>query len=118
VSSPRRTLGASMLVLEALSVFFAALVAKDLSALGHGRSLILIGGLALGCLLTAGLLRWPTGYRIGSALQIVVLAVGFWVPAMFFVGAVFAALWAVALGVGAKIERERAAYVEPRSDSS
>jgi hypothetical protein len=55
--SPRRTLAAATVSLEAFVVFFAGLVAKDLSSLSTGASLAVFGGLALACLLTAGLLR-------------------------------------------------------------
>lgn len=107
--APKRTLAATMLVLEAMSVFFAALVAMRVSAdLDMGRSLAVIGGLALACLVTAGLLRWRLGYVIGSLLQVPVIATGLWVPTMYFVGGVFAVLWALALKVGGRVEREQA----------
>jgi hypothetical protein len=109
--SPRRTLAAATVSLEAFVVFFAGLVAKDLSSLSTGGALALFGGLAVACLLTAGLLRRPLGYWLGWALQVAVIATGFWVPVMFFLGALFAVLWFVALQQGARIERERAAYM-------
>ncbi len=34
---------------------------------------------------------------------------GVWVPVMYFLGAVFALLWVVALRVGGRIDREQAA---------
>jgi len=109
VRSPTRTLAASTLVFEALVVFFAGLVAKELSSLSAGVALGLAGGLALACLLTAGLLRYPVGYVVGSVLQVAVVATGFWVPVMFFLGAVFAALWFVVLRLGRRVEAEAAA---------
>ena len=107
--SPTRTLAASTLVFEALVVFFAGLVAMQLSSLSRGVALGLACGLALACLLTAGLLRHPAGYVVGSVLQVAVVGAGFWVPAMFFLGAVFAVLWFVSLRVGRRIEAETAA---------
>jgi hypothetical protein len=106
--SPKRMLAASTLTLEAFVVFFAALVAKDLSSLSVAAA---IGGgaaIAVACLLVAGLLRLRVGYLLGSVLQLVLVGTGFWVPLMFFVGALFAALWAVSLYWGARIEREQA----------
>jgi Protein of unknown function (DUF4233) len=106
--SPKRMLAASTLTLEAFVVFFAALVAKDLSSLSVPAA---IGGgaaIAVACLLVAGLLRLRVGYLLGSVLQLVLVGTGFWVPLMFFVGALFAALWAVSLYWGARIEREQA----------
>src|SRR5919202_6727927 len=109
--SPRRTLAAATVSLEAFVVFFAGLVAKDLSSLSTGRALAFFGGLAVACLLTAGVLRRPWGYAFGWVVQAAAVATGFWVPAMFFLGGLFALLWFVALQQGARIERERAEYV-------
>ena len=106
--SPRRTLAAATLVLEAFVLFFAALVAKDLSGLSTAQA---VGGgsvLALACVVTAGLLRRRAGFALGWALQAVMIATGFAVPVMFAIGAVFAALWWAGLVVGTKVERERA----------
>jgi len=108
--APRRVMAASTLTLEAFVVFFAALVAKDLTRLSTGQSLALFGGLAIACLVTAGLLRLRVGYVLGSVLQVAVIATGVLVPAMAFLGAVFAALWGAALYWGARIEREQAQY--------
>ncbi len=107
--SPTRAIAASTLVFESLVVFFAGLVAKELSSLSTGQALGLAGGLALACLLTAGLLRYPFGYAVGSALQLAVVATGFWVPAMFFLGGVFAVLWFAGLRMGRRVEAEAAA---------
>ena len=69
--SPRRTLAAATLSLEAFVVFFAGLVAKDLSSLSTPAALGLFCGLAVACLLTAGLLhasaRPPIRSRVVSA---------------------------------------------------
>ena len=108
--SPRRTLAAATVSLEAFVVFFAGLVAKNLSSLSTGAALAIFGGLAVACLLTAGVLRRPWGYGFGWLVQAAAIATGFWVPVMFFLGALFAVLWFVALQQGARIERERAEY--------
>ncbi|HEY6796003.1 MAG TPA: DUF4233 domain-containing protein [Kineosporiaceae bacterium] len=106
--SPLRTLAATMLVLEAFVLFFATLVAKDLSGIGPGPALGGGGGLALACLLAAGLARFRAGLAVGWALQLVMIGTGFVVPMMFGIGLLFTGLWAAALFVGTKIERERA----------
>jgi hypothetical protein len=108
--SPRRTLAAATLSLEAFVVFFAGLVAKDLSGLSTGAALGLFSGLAAACLLTAGLLRGPWGYALGWVVQALVVASGFRVPVMFFLGGLFVLLWWTALSQGARIEREREAH--------
>jgi hypothetical protein len=108
--APKRALAASVLGLEAFVVLFAGLVARGLTGGGGtgGTALAVCAALALACLVGAGLLRSRAGYVLGSVLQVAVLATGFWVGAMFFLGAVFGALWVAALRVGARIERERA----------
>ncbi|GAB7191417.1 hypothetical protein NUM3379_21240 [Kineococcus sp. NUM-3379] len=106
--NPKRMMAASVLVAEALVVAFAALVAMRLSPVGMQASLVGGGVLALLCLLASGMLRSPAGYVLGTVLQVLVVACGFWVPMMFGVGAVFALMWLVALRSGARIERERA----------
>jgi Protein of unknown function (DUF4233) len=107
--SVTRILAASTLSLEAFAVFFGGLVAKDLSSLSTGAALTLFSLLALACLVTAGLLRSVWGYRLGSALQVAVLATGVWVPSMFIVGAAFSLLWIAALVLGGRADQKVAA---------
>ena len=66
-------------------------------------------GLAVLGLLTAGLLRHEWAYGLGWLIQVAAIALGFVVGVMFFLGGVFALLWATAYLLGRKIERERAA---------
>ena len=111
VPPPGRTTGrlaASCLALEAFLVLFAILAAIGLSDLPDRVVWSVGGGLALTCLLVAGLVRSRVGLWLGTALQVVILATGFWVPAMFFMGAVFAAMWVWFLRLGARIDRETA----------
>lgn len=106
--SARRQFAATMLVLEACVVLFAALVAYGLRVAEPGAVWLLGGGLALSLLLAAGLLRQPGGYVVGSVLQVAVVAGGVLVPLMFVVGGIFAVLWLASLRLGARIDRERA----------
>jgi fatty acid desaturase len=110
--SLRRTLAAAVLGFEGLTVFFAALVAMTQSSLGRTTALGSGGALAVACLVAAGLLRSPVGTAFGWVLQVLIVVIGVWVPMMFFLGAVFAALWLTALRVGGRIDREKAAYAE------
>jgi MFS superfamily sulfate permease-like transporter len=111
VRSPSRVLAATVLSFEALVVIFAGLVAKDLSSATPAAALAASGALALACLLCTALLRTRVGYVLGSLLQLAVIAVGLWVPVMFFLGLVFACLWAFALVVG----RLRRPEADPRA---
>lgn len=102
-------LAATCLVLEALLVLFAVLAATGLSDLP--RSLIwgAGGALAVACLLAAGLVRRPGGLLLGTLLQVLLVATGFWVPAMFFLAPLFVALWFWFLYLGARVDGARAA---------
>jgi hypothetical protein len=103
-----RGIAAAVLVFEGLVIFFATLVALDLSDVDD-TTLWWVGGVAaLACVLAAGLLGRPGGYAVGSALQVLVVASGFVVTAMFFLGAVFAALWFFTLYLGRRVERLQA----------
>ena len=66
-------------------------------------------GLAVVCLLLAGMLRAEWAYVAGYLVQVAAIGLGFVVPVMFGLGLVFAALWTGADLLGRKIERERAA---------
>ena len=65
-------------------------------------------GLCVACLLLAGLLRWELAYAVGWLIQVAAIGLGFVVPMMFVLGAIFALLWGTAYFLGRKIERERA----------
>lgn len=106
--SAQRAMCAAMLTLQAVVLFLAGVVLIGVADLGAGAALGLGGGLAVACILAAGLLRRPWGYWLGWAIQVVSLALGFVVSMMFALGAIFAALWAGAYFLGAKVDRERA----------
>ena len=100
-----RILGATVLVMEGLTVSFGLLLAMssaDTIWLWAG------GALALLLILTAGLLKRRSGWIIGSILQIGVFAYGFVVTAMFAMGVLYAGLWIAAIVVGRKGEAARA----------
>jgi hypothetical protein len=107
-----RAIAASVLFFEALVVALAipvAITLQDVDPLVAG-----LGGalLALACLVVAGLLQRPYGYRLGWGLQGLVVATGFVVPTMFFLGGLFALLWGVGLRVGRKGEEVHARLAE------
>jgi hypothetical protein len=108
-----RGIAAAVLVFEGMVVFFATLVALDLSDVDDATLWWTGGTLAVACVLAAGLLGRPWGYLAGSALQVLVVAAGFLVPAMFVLGLVFAALWFLALHLGRKVARMQAAQPPP-----
>ena len=108
MKSARRQFASTILVLEAFVVVFAALVANGMDAAPLALIWAFGAGLGVALVVTAGLLRWPAGFVIGSVLQVAVLAIGVAVPMMLFVGGIFVLLWVVALRLGGRIDRERA----------
>lgn len=68
------------------------------------------GGLAVLCIVTAGLLRHDWAYWVGHTIQVATIATGFLVPVMFFIGLMFAALWLGAFFLGRKIAADKARW--------
>ena len=89
-------------------LFFASLVATDLSDLDDATVWWVGGGAAVACLVVTGLLRHPLAYVAGSLLQVLVIVAGLVVPVMFFLGAVFAVLWVLAIYLGRRVARLQA----------
>ena len=98
---------AAMLTLQAVVLFLVGVVSIGLTDASPATVLGIGLGLALLCLVAAGLLRGPVGYGLGWLLQVVTIASGFVVTTMFFLGVIFAALWTAAYLLGGKIDRER-----------
>jgi hypothetical protein len=103
-----RGICAAVLVFEGLVLLFATLVALDLSDVGDATLWTVGGGGAALCVVLAGLLRHRWAYPVASSLQVALVAAGFVVPVMFFLGAVFAGLWFLALHLGRRVERLQA----------
>ena len=91
---------------ESVVIFLAALVMFGLKSLPPVVALAGGWSLALVMLITVGLLRWRAGIILGSLLQLVVIGLGFVQGSMFFVGILFAAIWAFALISGTRLERK------------
>lgn len=107
--SPRRGMCAAVLALEAVVLGLTTPVMIAIADVPVGIALAVGLGLAVVCLLLAGMLRSEWAYRAGYVVQVAAVGLGFVISMMFFLGAVFAALWAGADLLGRKIERERAA---------
>ncbi|MFD4325266.1 DUF4233 domain-containing protein [Nocardioides sp. NPDC058538] len=110
--SPRRGMCAAIVSMEGLAVALAAPVMISIGGVSAGLALPLGLGFFVACILVAGMLRRPWAYWVGWALQVVAIAMGFLIPIMFLVGAIFAVLWGMADILGRKIESERAAAFE------
>jgi uncharacterized membrane protein len=66
-------------------------------------------GLALACILVAGMLRRRWAYYLGHAIQVASIALGAVTPVMIVLGVIFGALWVTAYRLGATIDRDKAA---------
>lgn len=107
--SPRRGMCSAVLFLEAIAVGLSTPVMITVAGVEASTALSVGLGLAVACLVAAGMLRSERAYLLGYAIQAAAVALGVVVTAMFFLGAVFAALWTTADLLGRRIERERAA---------
>lgn len=103
-ANPVRRLFATVLGCEAVVIALAIPVAVSVMDVDGATAGAVCGGLAVACLLLAGLLRFPWAVAAGTVLQVLIVATGFMVPAMFFLGVVFGALWATAFWMGRKAE--------------
>ncbi|MFF7738752.1 MULTISPECIES: DUF4233 domain-containing protein [unclassified Streptomyces] len=116
-----RTLCSSTLIGEFFVIGFAGLVAMkdpDLSM----TTVWTVSGVAMFlCLVLCGLVTRPGGVALGWALQIALIASGFIVPTMYFLGAIFAALWWASVHYGRKVDEAKArfaAQADSRAGSS
>ena len=89
-----RGMCAAMLTFEAILLGLSVPVMIAVEDVRPALALTLGLGLAVLCLLTAGMLSRPWGYTVGHAIQVASILLGLLVPAMFFVGGMFAMLWA------------------------
>ena len=112
-----RGMCSAMLTLEAIILALAVPVMISVEDVSKPLALISGLGLALLCVLTAGSLRRPQAYVLGHAIQAGAIALGFLVTVMFFVGAIFAALWFGAFFVGRRIEEDKARWAREAGDA-
>ena len=100
---------AAVLALEGIVVALSTPVMVVVADVPLATALLVGLGVAATCLVLAGMLRSEAAYVVGWVVQVAAIAIGVVVPLMFFLGVLFALLWATAYLLGRKIERERAA---------
>ncbi|ANJ07491.1 DUF4233 domain-containing protein [Streptomyces sp. BPPL-273] len=105
-----RTLCASTLIGEVFVIGFAGLVAMKDPDLSTGTVWTVCGIAMFLCVALCGAVTRPGGVALGWALQIALIASGFVVPAMFFLGVAFAALWWASVHYGRKIDEAKARF--------
>ena len=107
---------AAVLVFEGLVVVLRDRWWRSTSATSTTPPLWWVGGVGAGrcASLLAGLLRRRWACAAGSVLQVLIVGTGVVVPTMFFLGALFAGLWFLAIFLGRRVERlQAAAAAEP-----
>ncbi|MEU6093544.1 DUF4233 domain-containing protein [Streptomyces sp. NPDC047079] len=113
-----RTLCASTLIGEFFVIGFAGLVAMKDPHLSTA-TVWTVSGIAMALsVLLCGLITRPGGIQLGWALQIALVASGFVVPTMFFMGAIFTALWWASVHYGKKIDEAKARFAALQSNES
>ncbi|MGW0883731.1 DUF4233 domain-containing protein [Streptomyces sp. NPDC002671] len=105
-----RVLCSSTLIGEFFVIGFAGLVAMkdpDLSV----SMVWLVSGIAMVLsVLLCGMVTRPGGVALGWVLQLGLIASGFAVPTMFFLGVVFAGLWWASVHFGRKVDEAKARF--------
>ena len=102
-----RRLCGTVLVMEAVIVLLAIVPAKMMEHVSGGTAAALGGGIALLAILLAGCVGRPRmGWALyaGSALQLLVIASGVVIPAMYVLGVIFTALWFTGIWLARKVE--------------
>jgi Protein of unknown function (DUF4233) len=99
-----RVMCGAVLGFESLVVLLAIPVLIVVSDVDVAAALVAGLGLAvLGILAAAGLGR-GYGQPLGHVVQVGAIALGFLTPVMFFLGAVFAGLWVLAIVLGRRVD--------------
>lgn len=106
----KRRLTSSVLGMEVIVFWLAIIEAVVQSHISHPVAFGVGGGLALACIVVAARITRPWAYPAGSVLQVLAIASGVAVHTMFFIGALFAVLWVVALRMGDTAMRKADAY--------
>ncbi|KAA1423751.1 DUF4233 domain-containing protein [Mumia zhuanghuii] len=103
-----RGMCAGVLFFEAIVLALATPVMIQVEGVSPAVAASYALGLAALALVTSGLLRHSWAYALGWLVQVGAVAMGFLLPIAFFVGGMFAAIWAAAWVLGRRIERDRA----------
>jgi hypothetical protein len=113
-----RTLCSSTLIGEFFVIGFAGLAAMKDPDLSMSTVWTVSGIAMLLSVLLCAVVTRPGGIAMGWALQIALIASGFIVPSMFFLGAIFAALWWASVHYGRKIDEAKARFAEQAASAT
>ncbi len=101
-----RRLCATVLVFEAIVLVLAMPVAITIEHVPHGVAGAVGGGLALAAIVLAGAVgraRWAL--VAGTVLQVLIIAAGFEVTALYVLGVIFAAFWFTGIWMARRLEQ-------------
>jgi hypothetical protein len=101
-----KRLCATVLVMEAIVLCLAVPVAVQLDHHPQGSAWLSAGIAAAAAVVFAAVARrrLPVTLAGGSLVQVFVIATGSVVPAMYFLGGIFAALWVIGIWLGYHVE--------------
>ena len=102
--NPMRVVLMTVLIFEVVAFGLAIPVMIFISDVPAAAAAGFGGGTALLAVVAAGLLRNRVGYVLGWLTQFAGLALGLLTPTMFIVGTLFAAVWALAFGLGKRLD--------------
>ena len=105
----KRRLCSAILSLQAIVLGLTTPVLVQGDDLSTTQALVIGLGLAVACILVAGMLRKAWAYYVGWAIQVGALALGLFTPVMIVLGVVFGVLWFTAVRLGDTIDRDKAA---------
>jgi hypothetical protein len=94
-----RGVGAGALCIEALVLLLAIVPLHVLNVRSTGIAIGTIVGLAVLCVVLAGMLRRPWAWTGGSVLQILLIGCGYFHVALAVMGVAFLAIWLYVLSV-------------------
>jgi Protein of unknown function (DUF4233) len=94
-----RGVGAGGLCIEALALLLAIAPLHMLNVRDAGLAIGCVAGLAVLCILLAGLLRFGWAWWAGLVIQVLLIACGYFHIALTFAGVLFLLLWLYALSV-------------------
>ncbi|MDP9027502.1 MAG: DUF4233 domain-containing protein [Actinomycetota bacterium] len=116
IRRPRRqrsvteSLTSIVLLLEAIVLFFVALVLFGLHTLTPAGAFGGAGAFIVVILVTIALLRWPVGMLLGFLIQAALIALGVLNPVMYVVGAGFATFYVWCFVRGRQIDARRRGF--------
>jgi hypothetical protein len=97
----------TVLIMEAVVIGLAIPVAIQIDQLAPGSAAVAGGVAVVAAVIFAGLTRRRLAAALvgGSLLQVFVIVSGITVPVMYFLGAIFAALWIIGILLGRYVDR-------------